>query len=83
MGTEVTIQPAPGENVVLSFIDELRMQDIHFIYLFIFDMDLFKVFIEFFTTLLLFNVLVLWPRGMWDLSSPTRDRAHTLFIGTQ
>ena len=35
MGTEVTIQPAPGENVVLSFIDELRMQDIHFIYLFL------------------------------------------------
>ena len=34
---------------------------------------IFKVLIEFVTTLLLFYVLVFWPRGMWDLSSPTRD----------
>ena len=33
----------------------------------------FLVFIEFVTALLLFNVLAFWPRGMWDLSSPTRD----------
>ena len=33
---------------------------------------LFKVFIEFVTTLLLFYVLVFWSRGMRDLSSPTR-----------
>ena len=32
-----------------------------------------KVFIEFVTVLLLFYVLVFWPRGMWDLSSLTRD----------
>ena len=31
---------------------------------------IFKVFIEFVTILLLFYVLVFWPRGMWDLSSP-------------
>ena len=38
----------------------------------------FKVFIEFATRLLLlFYVLVFWPGGMWDLSSPTRDRTHT------
>ena len=32
---------------------------------------IFKVFIEFVTTLLLFHVLVFWPPGMWDLISPT------------
>ena len=34
---------------------------------------IFKVFTEFVTILLLFYVLVFWPRGTWDLSSPTRD----------
>ena len=34
---------------------------------------IFKVFIEFVTILLLFYVLVFWPWGMWDPSSPTRD----------
>ena len=34
---------------------------------------IFKVFIEFVTILLLFYVLVFWPRGMWDLSSPTKE----------
>ena len=32
-----------------------------------------KDFIEFITILLLFHVLVFWPRGKWDLSSPARD----------
>ena len=41
----------------------------------------FKVVIEFVTILPLFYVLALWPRGMWDLSSPTRDRTHTPCIG--
>ena len=45
---------------------------------FFFDVDhFFKVIIEFVTILLLFYVLVLWPRGMWDLSSPTRDQTCT------
>ena len=35
--------------------------------------NVLKVFIEFVTILLLFYVLVFWPRGMWDLSSLTRD----------
>ena len=39
------------------------------------------VFIEFVTILLLFFALVFWPRGMWDLSSPTRDWTHTPCIG--
>ena len=42
-----------------------------------------KVFIDFVTILLLFYVLVFWPRGLWDLSSPTRDRTHTIYIGRQ
>ena len=37
----------------------------------------FKVFIEFVVILLLFHVLVFWPQGMWDLSSPTRDQTRT------
>ena len=36
----------------------------------------FKVFIEFVTILFLFYVLVFCPRGMWDLSSQTRDRTY-------
>ena len=30
-----------------------------------------------------FFFLVFWPRGMWDLSSPTRDRTHTPCTGRQ
>ena len=44
---------------------------------------IFKVFIEFFTILLLFYVLFFWPWGMWGLSSPTRDRTLTSCIGKQ
>ena len=46
-----------------------------------FFLTIFKVFIEFVTILLLFYVLVFWRRGMWDPSSPTRDRIHTPCIG--
>ena len=42
---------------------------------------IFKLFIEFVTILLLFFVLVFWPRGMWGLSSPTRVRTRTPCIG--
>ena len=55
----------------------LRSSCIYFIYLFLryffWLWTIFKVFIEFVTVLLLFSVLVFWPRGMWDFSSPTRD----------
>ena len=40
-------------------------------------------FIEFVTILFLFYDLVLWPHGMWGLSSPTRDRTHIPCIGRQ
>ena len=54
-----------------------------YIYIFFLIWTIFKVFIEFVTVLLLFYVLVFWPQGMWDLSSPTRDRACTPCIGRQ
>ena len=37
----------------------------------------FKLFIDFVTVLFLFYVLVSWLRGMWDLSSLTRDQTCT------
>ena len=40
-----------------------------------------KIFIEFVT--ILFYVLVFWPPGMWDLSSPTRDRTCSPCIGSR
>ena len=42
---------------------------------------IFKVFIEPVTILLLFYVLPLWPQGVWDPSSLTRDRTHTPHTG--
>ena len=42
-----------------------------------------KVFIKCATILLLFYVLVFWPRGMWDLGSPTRDQTRIWCIGRQ
>ena len=51
---------------------------------FLFDLDhLKKVFNEFVTTLLLFYVLVFWPRGMWDLGSLTRNPTHTPCTGRE
>ena len=44
---------------------------------FFFMWTILKTFIEFVIILLLFYVLDFWPRGMWDLSSPTRGQAHT------
>ena len=50
---------------------------IHYLKYF-FDMGYFKVFIEFVTILLLFYVLVFWLRGMWGLSSTTKNQPCTL-----
>ena len=36
-----------------------------------------KVFIELVTILLLSYALAFWPRGIWDLSSPTSDQSST------
>ena len=40
-----------------------------------------KVFTEFVVVLLLFYVLVFWPRGVWYLSSPSGDGTHAACIG--
>ena len=42
---------------------------------------IFKVFTEFLSILL--QVLVFWPQGKWDLSSPARDRTGNPGIGRQ
>ena len=47
---------------------------------------IFKVFIEFVTTLFLLYVLAaffffFWLSHIWDLNSPTREGAHTPFVG--
>ena len=47
-----------------------------FFWVFFLAWTIFKVLIEFVAILLLFYVLVFWPQGMWDLSSPTRDQTR-------
>ena len=42
-----------------------------------------KVFVDFVTILLLFYGLVLWPRGIWDPSSLTRDQTRSPCNGRQ
>ena len=67
----------------IDIIYEIHLPRIFFLKIF-FDVDHFsKVFIEFVTVLLLLYVLVFWPRGMWDPSSPARDGTHTPCIGRQ
>ena len=53
-----------------------------FVEIFVFWLwTIFKVFIESVTILLLFYVSVFWLRGLWDLSSGTRDPIPTPCIG--
>ena len=42
---------------------------------------IFKASVKLFAILFLFYILQYWPRGMWDLSSLTRDWTHTLWNG--
>ena len=68
-----------------KFIFFVRLYLFYFIFLrFFWCWPFFlKVFIEFVTILLMFYVLVFWPWGKWDLSSPTRDWTCTPCIGRQ
>ena len=65
----------------LSFVFEPPFFIFIFLRFFFLMWTNFKVFIEFVTILLLFYVLVFWPRGMWDLSSQTRDQTCTPYNG--
>ena len=58
----------------------LKFFTIYFFKIFFLMWTIFKVFIEFVTILLLFYVLLFWLRGMWDLSSPTRDQTRNRCI---
>ena len=44
---------------------------------------IFKIFIEFVSTLFPFYVLVSWPQGMWDPRFPSRDGTSTPYTGRQ
>ena len=50
-------------------VDSLAVFHLFFFFLM---WTILKVFIEFVTVLLLFYVLVFWPRGVWDLNSPDK-----------
>ena len=47
------------------------------------SLSLFESLYWIFYTLLLFYILGFWPRGMWDLSSLTKDRTSTPCIESQ
>ena len=76
----------PNVDIVKFFATfPLLMAYIVFFFNFFFFLmwAIFKVFIEFVTILLLFYVLIFWPRGMWDLSSPTRNQTRAPCIVRQ
>ena len=69
-------------NIVLD--SGVQLSDwVVYIYIYIYSFFLFwswtifKVFIAFVIILLLLYVLVFWPRGLWDLSFPSRDQTCT------
>ena len=60
-----------GSRCSSSIIKNLSLKNF-----FSFRCGQFLVFIEFVTIPLMFYVLFFWLPGMWNLSSPTRDRTH-------
>ena len=71
-------------NFLSNYIGQFKFSVYSFFFLvFFWGGPFFKVFIEFVTILLLFHVLVFWPWGMWDPSSPTRDWTCTPCIARQ
>ena len=55
----------------------------HTFFKFFFMWTIFKVVIELVIELFLFYVLVFWPRGMCNLSSPARAEIHTFCVRRQ
>ena len=62
--------PIPGKRE--EGLEHTALNPVLFLRFFFWVWTTFKVFIEFVTVLLLLYCLVFWPRGMWDLSYPTR-----------
>ena len=60
-------------NKASLLLMEEREKKVCLFFFFFLMRTIFKVFIDFVTALLLFYVLIFGPRGMWDLSSSTRD----------
>ena len=71
--------PYPSSLLFSSFL--LRFLFFLSFFFFFLMWIILKVFIGFVTILLLFYVLVFWPQGTRDLSSPTRDQTHTPCTG--
>ena len=72
-------EAAPPETGLT--LDDFQCKSTVFGFFFFWIWTIFKVFIGFVIILLLFYVLVFWPRGMWDLSFLTRDCTLALCIG--
>ena len=72
-GQKLLVAPvATGPTLVQLFCSRI----------FIFNVDYFKVFIEFVTKLSLLHVFwVFWSQGMWEPRSPTKDQTRTTCIG--
>ena len=72
------LRPLPGTHIHIHTLKKAAARAVFCFILFFKDFFLmwtiFKVFIEFATTLLLFSVLVFWPQAMWGPSSLTRDQ---------
>ena len=63
----------PSNYLCFTFFKDFFYVD-HFL-------NVFKVFTELITALLLFYVLILGSGSMWSLSSPTKDRTCNPCIG--
>ena len=68
-------------HLVLFFIFSARF--FFFFFKMFFMWTIFKVFTEFGTILFPLYVLVFWPRGMWDLSSPASNQTRSPCFGGQ
>jgi len=77
-GISWSIVAIPSQSTTVRGASRIRHLKVFFFFLM---WPIFKVFIEFVTVLLLFNVLAFWPQGIWDLSTLTRDRTCTPCFG--
>ena len=67
----VSPSPYPNPSILQAVLPSFKKK-FCFFKIFFLMWTIFKVFIEFVTVSCLFYVLVFWPWGIWDFSSPTR-----------